>query len=528
MLKVLLVDDEPYILQGLSVLIDWEKEGFEIAGKAGSAREALAVMRQEQPDLVLADIRMPQMSGLDFMEEVRREGLSHAYFVIMSGYSDFEYARTALKYGCMDYLLKPISCEELIHVLRKVRALKEEEKRKERDDSLIAKEFFTRNMIALIRGKYDEENVECVRQYLGECRGCRYICVEVNDGAMACTPSKEERRRLQKLLYQKCLKELPGEEYRCIFDISAQGENHDVAILYSEELLEAAGGLTEQEYLGRLKERITRGMNGIPVRLVAGGKVESLERIADSVRTVRMARLLLGLESGEDLEGIEETEWGLLEKQVDREGVDELVHMVKHNQRETIAAGAEKLYGELCRLDSHNVNMVFRYLFVKLLRLATAIDENIDQHEVLRFISRCAFEQTDMEDGGLAVTRMLLDYGDYLTQLRKNQSQAVLGQIESDMRANFRENLTLKDMGAKYFINAAYLGQIFKKQYGESFKDRLNRIRMERAEELLLHTDMKIYEIAEKVGYRDSDYFIDRFLAMKGCTPTKYRKQNRQ
>lgn len=527
MLKVLLVDDEPYILQGLSVLIDWGKEGFEIVGKAGSAREALEAIGREQPDLVLADIRMPQTSGLDFVEEVRKEGISHAFFVMMSGYSDFEYARTALKCGCIDYLLKPISCEELVHVLGKVKALKEEEKRRERDDSLIAKEFFSRNMIALIRGKYDEENMECVRQYLGECHGCRYICVEVNDGAVNPAPSREERRRMQKQLYQKCLKELPGEEYRCIFDISVQGENHDVAILYSEELLQASGGLTEQEYLGRLKQRITREM-GFPVRLVAGSKVEGLEQISDSVRTVRMARLLRGLESGEDLEGIEETDWGLLEKQVDREGVDELVQMVKHNQKEEIAVATEKLYGELYSLESHQVNMVFRYLFIKLLRLATGVDENIDQHEVLRFISRCAFEQTDMEDGGKAMSRMLLDYGEYLMQLRRNQSQAVLGQIESDMRANFRENLTLKDMGAKYFINAAYLGQIFKKQYGESFKDRLNRIRMEYAEELLLHTDLKIYEIAEKVGYRDSDYFINRFLAMVGCTPTKFRKQNRQ
>lgn len=527
MLKVLLVDDEPYILQGLSVLIDWAKEGFEIIGKAGSAREALEAVRREQPDLVLADIRMPQMSGLDLLKEVRGEGISHASFVMMSGYSDFEYARTALKCGCMDYLLKPISCEELVHMLGRVKAQKEEERRRERDDSLIAKEFFSRNMLALMRGKYDEENMECVRQYLGECHGCRYICVEVNDSAIIPAPSREERRRLQKQLYQKCLKELPGEEFRCIFDISVQGENHDVAILYSEELLTAAGGLTEQEYLGRLKERIIREM-GFPVRLVAGSKVEGLERIADSVGTVRMARLLRGVESGEDLESIEDTDWGLLEKQVDREGVDELVYMVKHNQKEDISAAAEKLYGELYSLESHQVNMVFHYLFIKLLWLATGIDENIDQHEVLRFISRCAFEQTDMKDGGEAMTKMLLDYGDYLMQLRKNQSQAVLGQIESDMRANYRENLTLKDMGAKYFINAAYLGQIFKKQYGESFKDRLNRIRMEYAEELLLHTDLKIYEIAEKVGYKDSDYFINRFLAMEGCTPTKFRKQNRQ
>lgn len=524
MLRALLVDDEPFILQGLSMLIDWASEGYEIVGKAGSAREALTIIRQEKPDLVLVDIRMPQMSGLDMLEEVRRDNMSHACFVIMSGYSDFEYARTALKWGCIDYLLKPINREELLNILRRVKVLKEEEERKERDDSLIAKEFFSRNMIALIRGKYDEDNVKCVKQYLGDCHGCRYICVEIDDSALDGSMSDEKRRIRQRQLYQWCLKELSGEEYRCVFDISVQGENHDVGIIYSDELLSMGRGISEQEYLRQWRRRLAEGLD-FPVRMVAGSKVESLEQIADSVRTVRMARLLRGLEFGEDLNDIEELNWDPLERRFGREETDELIHMVKLNQKEAIAAGAEKLYDELYQMDSRVADMVFHYLFIRLLRLAIGIDENLDQHEVLRFISRCAFEQTDMEDGKNAMTTMLLDYGDYLVQLRKNQSQAVLDQIESDMRANYRENLTLKDMGAKYFVNAAYLGQIFKKQYGESFKDHLNRIRIEYAEEFLLHTDMKIYEIAEKVGYKDSDYFINRFLALKGCTPTKFRKQ---
>lgn len=524
-LKVLLVDDEPFILQGLSALIDWGSEGYDIVGKAGSAREALAAIQQEKPDLVLIDIRMPLMSGLELLEEVRRDSLSHAYFVMMSGYSDFEYARTALKYGCIDYLLKPIGREELLNILRRVRVLKEEEECRERDDSLLAKEFFSRNMIALICGKFDEDNVKCVRQYLGDCHGCRYICVEVDDSAMNGGTSGEERRLQQKQLYQWCLKELPGEEYRCVFDISIQGENHDVGIIYSDELLETARGLSEQEYLGQWRRKLAAGLD-FPVRMVAGSKVECLEQIADSAKTVRMARLLRGLEFGEDLKSMDEPNWRLLENRVSREEMDELIHAVKLNQKEAIAAGTERLYDELYQLESRIADMVFHYLFIKLLRLAMRIDENLDQHEVLRFISQCAFEQTDIEDGRNAMTRMLLDYGDYLMQLRKNQSQAVLDQIESDMRANYRENLTLKNMGTKYFVNAAYLGQIFKKQYGESFKDHLNRIRIEYAEDFLLRTDMKIYEIAEKIGYKDSDYFINRFLALKGCTPTKFRKQN--
>lgn len=79
-------------------------------------------------------------------------------------------------------------------------------------------------------------------------------------------------------------------------------------------------------------------------------------------------------------------------------------------------------------------------------------------------------------------------------------------------------------MSRKFYVNSAYLGQIFKKKHGISFKEYLNNYRVEQAAELLLRTDKKIYEIAEEVGYHDLDYFINRFIAVKGCTPSKFRK----
>lgn len=92
MLKVLLVDDEPFIVQGLSVLLDWEKEGCEIVATAQNGAEALAYLKEHEADLVIADIKMPEMTGLELLETIRREQISNAYFVILSGYSDFSYA----------------------------------------------------------------------------------------------------------------------------------------------------------------------------------------------------------------------------------------------------------------------------------------------------------------------------------------------------------------------------------------------------------------------------------------------------
>ena len=92
----------------------------------------------------------------------------------------------------------------------------------------------------------------------------------------------------------------------------------------------------------------------------------------------------------------------------------------------------------------------------------------------------------------------------------------MLGEIEREIRENYAKNITLKSLSEKYYVNSAYLGQLFRKKNGQSFKDYLNNYRMERAADLLLHTDKKIVEIAEEVGYHDLDYFVNRFILVKG------------
>ena len=110
MLKVMLVDDEPFILRGLSLLIDWREQGFEIVKTASNGLDALEYLRREKVHLVLADIRMPGMTGLELVETLRKEqGAKRPYFAIMSGYNDFEYARQAICNACLDYILKPVS-----------------------------------------------------------------------------------------------------------------------------------------------------------------------------------------------------------------------------------------------------------------------------------------------------------------------------------------------------------------------------------------------------------------------------------
>lgn len=521
MFKVLLVDDEPFILQGLSVIIDWSSEGFEIAGKVSNALEALERLQGEEIDLVIVDIKMPGMTGLELVEKVRGENISDAYFVVLSGYNDFGYVRTALQNDCLDYMLKPVEQDELRKVLRKVRELREIDSAKRRESSLLEREVFAKNMLAICRGKYSPDNIEYVRQFLGQGKGYRYIHVELDGREEKIRQfAEEDRRGFQKELYQKCLGLFPGREYLCMFDASIREDSYDVGIIYAREALCNQGGYSEQEYLEKLQEEIKAAVK-FPVIVIVGRSVESLEEIADSCKSVLMAHSFRSFEWGEG------RSVNLTDKLVNKQSVDALVRAVKLNDREMIERCCDEIYDELGRgeLDGQMANMVVNYLMFELLHLASEQDENTNQEEVFRFINEENFEQISQDGQGDGIAGLLTEYGDYLMQLRANQSKGVLGQIETDLRENFRENLTLKDLGKKYYVNSAYLGQLFKKQYGEAFKDYLNRIRIEAAVELLLYSDKKIYEIAEEVGYKDLDYFINKFIALKGCTPAKFRKQ---
>lgn len=376
MLKVILADDEPYIVQGLSLIIDWNQAGFEIIGTANNGQEALELIKSEDPDLIITDIRMPIMTGIELLEKVRSENISDANFVILSGYNDFEYAKAAMRLGSIDYLLKPIDREELQAVLERVR-----ETAKKRDNVAPRK------------------NVDTTESFVKD--------------------------------------------------------------------------------------------------------------------------FLLSLENSEnDTDDISSS------TEVRKDLLDNLLHAVETNQKEKISELALELHDYFSHLEQHLVRLGINYVLFGLLHMAVGIDEDINQKEILtNIISSALDNDINSETDSLKISDVLFEFSDYLVQLRGNQSQSSLSLVEEDIRARYMENLTLKELGKKYYLNSAYLGQMFKKQYGESFKDYLNRVRMTKAEELLLNSDLKVRDIAEQVGYSDVDYFINRFILFAGCTPAKFRKQ---
>ena len=499
MLKVLLVDDEPFILRGMEELIDWEQEGFKIVGSASDGEEALHFLKDHDADLVLADIKMPVMDGLELLRTLRTsEKFRDVYFIILSGYADFQYAQEAIKHACTDYILKPVEKEKLAYLAGK--------------------------LISIIQGRFDPLTFEYVRQHMYLSERVRYVEILIDGDDYEDECEDTVKRSNQKQLYKACVDYLQDDSAHCVMDVSIQERVYDVGFVLCGYMYESTD---IKEYLGDFMKYL-REILGLPVIMLVGKEVKNLEEIAKSYSTTRMLRSFQGFREKKAIYYYEE------EMQIHTSGImlckkslDILLNAIEQNNHTEIMKAVDSFYVEMKQrgIAGDVMRLNINYLLFQLLHLASELDDSVNQEEILRMISEGTFEKGILRGSKAHLCRVACEYGDYLAQMRKDSSRGILGKIEKEIRERYAENLTLKELGEKYYLNGAYLGQLFRKKFGQSFKDYLNNYRIEQACQLLLRTDKKIYQIAEMVGYHDLDYFVNRFISAKGCTPAKFRKQ---
>ncbi|HBI73269.1 MAG TPA: two-component system response regulator, partial [Lachnospiraceae bacterium] len=207
--------------------------------------------------------------------------------------------------------------------------------------------------------------------------------------------------------------------------------------------------------------------------------------------------------------------------------MDDLIRAIEENDTKAIDHKIKVIYNHFKELVSEPeiIKINLDYLRFNLINLAKELNPEFDQAEVYRIINQGSYHQIAVRGSVKHFKNFALEFSDYLNQLRQYALGGVLTEIEKEITENYRDNLSLKYLSEKYYINSAYLGQIFKKQYGISFKDYLNNYRIDRAAELLIRTDDKVYMIANAVGFNNTDYFISKFVQLKGVTPLQYRKQ---
>jgi two-component system response regulator YesN len=524
MLKLLFVDDEPYILQGLKVLVDYEKEGYEVF-TAKDGEMALDIVTKNDIDLIIADIKMPVMNGVELLKRVSRIN-SDIYFVILSGYAEFSYAQEALRYGCADYILKPVEKEKLLEILRKVAESKADKVIRLNNTQKMEKAYFDQKLHEAFRGKLNEENLSYLKEKLPEGEKMCYVAIELDPVLDQSDTSDEEKNVYISKVYDIASDYLRDHSELLLRDGFADEKIYDIGFLYMSSIGRSLQK-TDDEYLKEFEEYIRR-VSDVPVIMLVGRMVSSIEGVSKSYTSVSMLHSLQGFREKKDIYFYEEeyqiTDNGIL---LCKNKLDELISAIELNEQVLIRQKVDEFHEEMQKtgITGKTMNLNINYLLFQLIHLASQQDSEVNQEEILRLISENTFEEGINRGSKVHLYRMACEYGEYLAQLRKKVSKGVLAQVEDEIKKNYSGNLTLKDLSEKYFVNSAYLGQLFRKKYGCSFKDYLNRHRIEEAAMLLRKTDDKIYQIAERVGYRDVDYFVNKFIESKGCTPAKYRKQ---
>lgn len=531
LLKVLLVDDEPFIRKGLATLIDWETEGYYIAGEASNGLSAIELLKHNDYDLIISDIKMPEIDGIELITYVRDNKISSAKFIILSGFYDFQYAKTAIQYNCCDYILKPIVKEELLVAVRKIMEEYQKEVGNQKKLRDYEKAYLDRHLMEIIWGKCDSTNLKYATEKLTLSHEMFYILCEIslhdeNFLALSENSRKEQQRRLYN--YTNLL--LKKYSNHILYDFVKNTQCYDIGIIYCSTMAKEKE-LSQEEWIVWLLKELTERV-GYKIVAFTGNIVNSLSSISNSYREailIRSFRFYPKYDNRNTRFNIKGVETQNSKVKYNRNQLDELIHFIEINDKQKIKETASVIYNSMMDKDiaPDEVSLSIQYFIYRLLGLGYNQDTDINQEEILYYINKKVFDSKTNKENSLNFQKFALDYSEFLGQLRQNTAKGMIGQIEAEIEKKYSENISLKLFGEKYFVNSAYLGQVFKKQYGCSFKEYLNSVRMRKAAEMIVNTDNLVCEIALAVGYKNQEYFINKFVEIYGVTPTRFRKQNR-
>lgn len=527
MIKVMIIDDEPYIRKGLQILINWENYGFKISEVASNGVEALEILEERSVDLIITDIKMPKMDGIELINQIKKKISGDIRFIILSGFYEYEYAKKAIKYGVEDYILKPVQKEELIHLLEdyKEKYYKDLDERKRLEWS--EKIVFDNYISHLLYGINTPEEIEYVRKYLRNDTEIRYIGMEYDQSNVSTHEPPEDDIQQWTCLYD-AVKNYMGEWwYHVYFEADKVTDDNMVGFIYVKKLAEDIG-LNEKEYIQKLYVELSEKLSE-KIILFIGQKVTDITQIADSYKSALVARNFQRFSNENDVTFYDELvqSENVDRKRLHKEVLDELIRAIEENDETSILQQTDAVYKHFKEwvADPSIIKINLNYLLFGLVNLIKQIAPDVDHDEIYKMISLRERDQGVVRGSVKHIRAFSIGIAQYIWQLRQNVCGGVLNDVEREITENYAENLSLKTLSKKYYINSAYLGQIFKKKYGVTFKDYLNNYRIERAAELLLRSDKKIYLVSEDVGFHNTDYFVSKFVQIKGITPLQYRKQ---
>lgn len=518
--KVLLVDDEIFARQGLKALIDWQGCGYEIADEADNGQDAFELIRRNKPDLVVTDIRMPVLDGLGLIQRTIEELPHRPSFIIISGYDDFKYAQQAVRFGVHDFILKPIDevvlKETLVRLDRKLNEAKREAQRRER---LQVSEKF----VALIQGTLGAEEIAECRRLFGIPPGSKlcYVLVEIND----VHPWSGDKSRLTReeicAQVRRCLAQINPE----LSDVYLHEHRNRIGMMIALDHLRYGGDI--DGFIAELQRQLMKALNNT-VYVYAGAAVPGLEQLAEAFRTAKDAQQYKYVNSGRMTVNYERVrELPLNFEDLDSALCNRLVEHVEEMDEEGILRDIAEIFQEFerKRYAPEAIKLGIHKCVSGIVGSIRRME--IDEQAVASLEPIISWQDYNLSPG--EIRRLLAAFARECARLagqrRKENLKGGIQKIKAYIEAHYTENISLKSIAARFYMNPVYLGQLFKKTYGMYFNEFVLGLRINEAKRLLRQTDMRVYEIALQVGYGSADYFVTLFEKMEGMSPSEYRNR---
>lgn len=515
MYRVLIVDDEPLIREGLRTIVNWEEHGFVVAGSASDGLEGLQKTEKLAPDLVIVDVRMPGMDGLNLIRAVRERSRPKPHFLILSGHADFEYARRALEMKAEGYLLKPVDEDELTEHLAKMKSILDEESRKEKAPP--AEWSGERIVASLLAGDFGSVPEEAVAGAGLDGDSFEVVLIKPQ--------SREEIDGATTARVKRKLSET--------YEPAGRGVVFSMDPYLGIVLKNSAGDPGALDAACRAIARACAD-SGLEFTAVSGGAVARLDELERSYRNARER-----MKSRFALEGGKVHVW----EPPASEGHAGGGAAGGGKEAPDLNAAGEKL---LLALDIGNADTA-----AELIRGTgeAMLEVGMTEQEIkagfaqmlTMALGKLAQNRPELKEKVQAYSSAVPDiYAEYrfsgligrLTALAREMAEPFRGcggdkQVQRMIeliRRNYSENLKLESLAEVFNYNSSYLGKLFKQTTGVSFNTYLDQVRIEKAKELLA-AGMKVYQVAERVGYANVDYFHGKFRKYVGVSPSEYRKR---
>ncbi|MGI6004364.1 MAG: response regulator [Christensenellales bacterium] len=522
MLKVIIVDDEYLIRDSMISIIPWRENGFEVIGKAKDGREALSLIAANPPDLIISDIRMPNMTGLELLEEVKAK-YPKIFFISISGFDDFEYAQKSLNLGASAYILKPIDPAEVVTVLQRIK-----------ESILFSKEIVLnkRNVVTniyfdLILGNFTIEKYFEYANILDSLNN-QYFCV-ISIVWSNYTQSVSDLQLVRIMECSDILNKLVClvSEQNAFLSLSPDKKiiilKHDNSAGLEKNLSELIASLEEA-----LSKHFTQKFS-IGVGKIHFGLFDMTESYFESVKALSLVYLKghnKVLHYNESFCKVNTFFPVFLAYE------EKIINHMRSNDTQSMQLQIATLARQAidASVSSYDIQLFIRNLLYKAINCL--VEANVTVEDVIENPNRL-FASLYSENDASTLFELLLTtlgkIGDALCGVPMNTNAVIISQAKQYIQNNFTKyKLSLAEVASHVNLHPAYFSTVFSKCENISFIDYLTSFRLEKAKKLLQNSHFKTTCIANEVGYQNPTYFSTLFKKHVGISPSEYRNRRTQ